>query len=112
MSKEEFTKMKIYNNKKYKEIWIDTADGQHMSALINSDKGILMYMPGDEGNSFTSRNSDYSGDVDEEVEFLLDNGQPDYYPLSWCLPIEIVEQALEYFKQENKLPSFIIWHEG
>ena len=95
----------------YKEIWIDTDNEQHMCALINGNRGILMNLPDEEGNSFTSRNDNYSGDSNERVEFLLDNGQVDCYPLSWCLPVEIVEQALEYFKAENKLPPFITWHD-
>jgi hypothetical protein len=98
------------NNERYKEIWVDTDSGQSMCALINGNYGWLMYLPDDEGNSFSSRNPDYKGDKNMTMEFYLNNGQRDEYPLSWVLPIGYVEQALEYFEKEKKLPPFINWH--
>ncbi len=95
---------------KYKEIWIELDDGQSMSALINGELGWLMYLrePGDGG--FSSRNPDYDGPEDKELEFYLENGQRDFYPLSWCLPIETINRGMEFFQKEKKPPSFITWY--
>lgn len=97
------------DNKKYREIWINCDDGQAMCALINDKIGWLMYLPNDEGDSFHSHNPEYFGDESATLDFVLDNGQLDYYPLSWCLPLEIINQALAYFKEHTKLPPFIVW---
>ena len=94
----------------YKEIWIELEDGQSMCALINRDKGMLMYLReiGDAG--FSSRNPNYKGISDKKLDFYLENGQLDEYPLSWVLPIEEINKALNYFEIEKKPPSFITWH--
>lgn len=95
----------------YREIWIDNEEGQSLCALINGDKGWLMYLrhPGDAG--LHSINPEYSGADDATLYFVLDNGQRDEYPLTWVLPIADVERALSYFRQERTMPSFIVWHD-
>ena len=99
-----------YNHHQYKEIWIETEDGQAMCALINGDKGWLMYLRNPEDAGFSSRNPNYKGDKKALLEFYLENGQRDEYPLSWVLPIEEVERALNYFKEEKRPPAFITWY--
>jgi hypothetical protein len=95
---------------KYDEVWVESGDGQAMCALINGDLGWLMYLrePGDAG--FSSRNPKYEGPPDATLDFFLSNGQRDYYPRAWALPIEEVRQALDYFERERKPPPFITWH--
>ena len=94
----------------YKEIWVDADDGQSMCALINGNQGWLMYLREEGDAGFHSINPNYGGGPDEIMKFVLNNGQCDEYPMSYVLPIEQVEQALEYFKKETKPPTFIIWH--
>jgi hypothetical protein len=86
-------------------------DGQTICALINGDLGWLMYLrePGDAG--FSSRNPDCVGHEDEQVEYRLENGQRDWYPRSWALPINTVNHALDYFRNEGKRPPIISWHD-
>lgn len=104
--------MYIWKKGPYKEIWVDTEDDeQSMTALINGSYGFLMYLPDDESAGFTSRNPEYSGSDDETMEFYLSNGQRDEYPLSWVLPIEQVEKAIDYFDKYHKIPPFITWHD-
>jgi hypothetical protein len=98
------------NSNQYKEIWLEVEDGQAMCALINGDKGWLMYLRDFEDAGFSSRNPNYNGDPEAVLEFYLNNGQRDEYPLSWILPIEELEIALEYFQKEKKPPIFITWH--
>lgn len=38
------------------------------------------------------------------MDFCLNNGQADEYPLSWVLPIHTVERALVFFEKEQKPP--------
>ena len=45
------------------------------------------------------------------MEFLLSNGQMDFYPLSYLLPAEQVLRALDYFETYHRLPEFITWHD-
>lgn len=98
------------NQNQYREIWVETEDEQSMCALINGDKGWLMYLRSCDDVGFSSRNPHYSGGHHAVMEFYLNNGQCDEYPLSWVLPIEEVELALEYFKKEKRPPGFITWH--
>lgn len=45
------------------------------------------------------------------MDFLLSNGQLDYYPLSYVLPVAQVTKALTYFEEHRALPKFITWHD-
>jgi hypothetical protein len=64
---------------------------------------------GDAG--FTSRDPDYDGPLDAQVEYELSNGQRDFYPRSWALPLDVPQRAIHYFEQEKKRPPFVIWHD-
>ena len=97
----------IMKRKKYQEIWIDKEKGQ-LCVLINGDLGWLMYM--EEEINLISENPEYL-DREEEIEFILENGQRDYYPIKWCYSIKEIEKAIEYFEKNNELPSFIKWCE-
>ena len=95
---------------KYSEVWLESRDGQSMCALTNGNLGWLMYLreTGDAG--FSSRNPSYTGSPDATLDYCLNNGQADEYPLSWALPIDEVRRALAYFGREQKPPPFINWH--
>ena len=95
---------------KYQEVWVNTDDGQAMCALINGDRGWLLYLRGSGDPGFSSRNPAYDGPPDAMVEYYMNNGQWDEYPAAWALPIEEVARALEYFQQEKEPPPFITWH--
>lgn len=86
-------------------------DGQVLYALINGDKGWLMYLRYSGDSGFSSRNPAYDGASDAVIEYELSNGQHDFHPASWAYPIEIVEQALDYFRENSVRPPFIEWHE-
>lgn len=104
--------MNIWEKGSYKEIWIDfEEDEQSMTALINGDYGWLMYLREEDDSGLSSRNPDYKGTDDETMKFYLSNGQLDEYPLSWVLPIEQVEKAIDYFEKYHKIPPFITWHD-
>lgn len=79
-----------------------------MAALINGDLGWLMYFRYDGDGGFSSRNPACAESVDR-IEFLLNNGQLDVYPRSWCYPIETIERALKHFEMTGKPPAFIEW---
>ena len=108
--------MDIWENGQYKEIWIypkETEDDERaMMALINGAWGWLLYLREEGDSGFSSRNPNYKEtDDDNMMDFMLSNGQLDYYPLSYILPVEQVMKALDYFEKNHKLPEFIIWHD-
>jgi len=93
----------------FQEVWVKVGD-QSLCALINGDRGWLMYLREAGDSGFSSRNPVYDGPVDATIEYYLDNGQRDEYPASWAYPLEEVKRALDYFRREEKLPPFITWH--
>ncbi len=102
-------------SEKYQEIWIDSRDnpgGPLMMALINGDRGWLMYQRHPDGDAgYSSRNPSYDGESDAKLEFVLSNGQCDEYPLAWVISIEQIERAFSYFYMHESLPPFISWHQ-
>ena len=94
----------------YNEIWVNYDDGQAMQALINGKLGYLRYLrePGDVG--FSSRNPNYSGTESALVDYLSADGQGHEYPAAWALPIDVVNKALMYFRQQGRPPLFVSWH--
>jgi hypothetical protein len=95
----------------FDEVWVVSPDGQSLCALINGDRGWLMYLRYSGDSGFSSRNPDYDGPPDAVIEYELGNGQHDLYPSAWALPIAEVRRALAYFERENQRPPFIVWHE-
>jgi hypothetical protein len=97
--------------KPFEEVWVQLPDGQSLCALINGDRGWLMYLREDGDSGFSSRNPGYDGPPDVQVEYPLGNGQLDKYPASWALPIADVRRAIQFFEHEHRQPPFIVWHE-
>src|SRR5215510_5483221 len=95
----------------FEEVWIESPDGQLLCALISGDRGWLMFLREEGDSGFSSRNPDYDGPSDAQIEYRLDNGQRDFYPASWALPIADVRRALDYFQREHHRPPFVVWHE-
>jgi hypothetical protein len=81
-----------------------------MCALINGDRGWLMYLRWDGDAGFSSRNPAYDGPSNAEIEYQLSNGQHDMYPASWALPLAQVRQALDFFDLNHRPPPFVVWH--
>lgn len=83
-----------------------------MMALINGVYDWLMYLREKGDSGFSSRNPEHEGTKDDRkvMDFMLSNGQLDYYPLFYVLPTEQVMKALNYFERNHKLPEFITWH--
>ena len=94
----------------FREILVESSSGKLLCALINGERGWLMFLreAGDAG--FSSRNPDYKGDPKEMVEYRLNNGQVDEYPRAWAYPVQIIEQAITYFRETDSPPQFIQWH--
>ena len=103
--------MNIWTQNQFKEIEIKLEDGQYMYALINCNYGWLMYLSEEGDSGLSSRNPDYNGSDNETMKFTISNGQVDNYPLSWVLPVNIVNKALLYFDKYHTLPEFITWHD-
>lgn len=94
----------------FDERWINLPDGQAMCALIHGEVGWLMYLRGHGDAGFSSRDPAYGGPPAAQIEYRLNNGQRDFYPASWALPVFEVRRALAYFEQEHFPPPFVTWH--
>jgi hypothetical protein len=94
----------------YDQIVVEADDGQVLYALINGNLGWLMYLRESGDAGFSSRNPNYDGPTDAVLDYRLSNGQVDEYPLSWALPAQEIQRALDYFRREQKPPMFITWH--
>lgn len=95
---------------RYKEIWVDGPNGESLCALINGDVGWLIYLRYEGDAGFSSRNPDYAGDASAEIDYVLMNGQQDWYPASWALPLSRLNQALDYFRSTGRMSPFVTWH--
>ena len=93
----------------FQEIWVEYGE-KRLCALINGDRGWLMYLQGEGDSGFSSRNPAYDGPADAMIEYEIENGQDDKFPASWAYPIEDVERALAYFRRTGDRAPFIQWH--
>jgi len=93
----------------FKEIWLDGENGSKLCALINGDIGWLMYLRFEGDAGFSSRNPHISSE--EDVEFILNNGQRDVYPKNWTYHVSKLSGAMRSFLQDGKLPSQLEWHD-
>jgi hypothetical protein len=98
------------SDQQYQEIWAETPDGQSMCALINSERGWLMYLRAYGDAGFSSRNPNYAGPENAVIDYFLSNGQRDEYPASWALSKADVLRALDFFRREGRPPPFVLWH--
>lgn len=92
------------------EVSVDHPSGKPMIALINGDLGWMMHLRCEGDAGFSSRNPAYTGDADELVECMLDNGQLDAYPKVWALPTDEVRSVLEHFFNTASPAPWITWH--
>ncbi|SRR6266508_2103149 len=95
---------------RFDEVWVEAPDGQAMCALINGDRGRLMYLRENGDAGFSSRNPNYTGPTYAQIEYYLSNGQRETYPASWTLPVAEVRRALEFFEREHRPPPCVTWH--
>ena len=91
------------------EVWVDHDPFPALCALINGPRGWLMFIrySGDAG--FSSRNPEYDGAADSEIEYRLGNGQRDLYPASWAYPRDVLFEALRHFARTRTVPPGINW---
>ncbi|HXE55086.1 MAG TPA: Imm1 family immunity protein [Tepidisphaeraceae bacterium] len=98
------------DNSSFHDVCLESPNGGLLFALINGDVGWLMYLRESGDAGFSSRNPDYNGPPDEKIRFRLSNGQVDEYPGAWTYPTEVIQRALEHFRQTGAPAEFIEWH--
>ena len=94
----------------FQEVWLEADCGSLLCALLNGERGWLMYLPEPDDPGFSSRNPEYAGPASEMIAYRLNNGQEDHYPASWALPISEIDRALSYFRSHSKPDPFIHWN--
>ena len=92
-------------------LWFEREDGKILTAMVNGDRGWLMYRVAEDDAGYSSRDPTYAGPEEAVLPYILDNGQQDEYPVSWTLPIEEVMRATEYFLQTGEKAPWVIWHD-
>lgn len=103
--------MKTTEQPRFDELWVEHPTGGALCALLRDDRGWLMHLPAPGSPGASSRDPFYRGPAGEMLTFRLSNGQLDTYPASWTLPREVIERALESFRDTGVRPTFITWHE-
>jgi hypothetical protein len=77
--------------------------------LVNGDRAWLMYVRESGDAGFSSRDPNYGGPPDAEMDFYLGNGQKDRYPVAWTMPTADAFRALEYFAAHKRSPEWVCW---
>jgi hypothetical protein len=80
-------------------------------ALVNGERSLLVYFRHDGDSGLTSRDSEYVGPPTATLQFQLNNGQVDEYPVAWTTPTEAALRALEYAFLNQAPAPWIVWHE-
>jgi hypothetical protein len=93
----------------FKEIWLYGQNGESLCALINGNYGWLMFLRHEGDSGYSSRNP--NAQSGEEINYMLANGQEDFYPKNWAYPIEILSLALHSFLKNNERPAQVQWHD-
>ena len=92
----------------FAEIWVSHGSFPTLCALINGDRGWLMFLRYEGDAGFSSRNPDYAPSH-AELEFMLSNGQVDRYPAEWTYSRAQILETLEYFAHTRHLPAALYW---
>jgi hypothetical protein len=99
------------SKQKYREIWVSYDENQHMCALINNNIGWVMYVSDECEAGLCTRNMEYKGNFDDEIEYVLDNGQEDLYPVRWAIGVTEIYTALATFIETGVLDNSLTWIE-
>jgi hypothetical protein len=94
----------------YREIYEEAEGGSSLFALVNGDRGWLMFLRQSGDAGFSSRNPHYVGSPNATIDYVLSNGQRDEYPASWAVSVALVHRAFDYFREYRAPPPFIVWH--
>lgn len=94
-----------------RDLWFEREDGKILTALVNGDRGWLMYRVDEDDAGYSSRDPTYAGPEEAVLPYILANGQQDEYPVSWTLPIEEVMRATEYFLETGEKAPWVTWHD-
>ncbi len=99
----------------FSELWLDVGDeGPSLAMLVNGTQAWLMYLCDHHGDpGFHSLNPSYHGPADLLMQFQLNNGQMDEYPVAWTLALEDACDACIYFAttQGERSPT-ITWEDS
>jgi len=100
---------KINSSNEFKEIWVHHNNGQRICALINGNIGWLMYLRHERDIGFSTRNPNEK--KEQDLKFILNNGQEDCYPRNWCYSVKTLEIAMIFFLKNGEKPNNVEWHD-
>lgn len=93
----------------YNELWIEGKDGSTMCVMTNPTNAFFVYMAYKGDSGFRSNNP--RGDENVTQEFILSNGQADYYPETYLTDKSFIREAVKQFYDSGKMPDCIQWVE-
>jgi hypothetical protein len=93
----------------FAEFWIDQGGSPTICALMNGDRGWLIYLREEGDPGYRSENPDYAGLPGTTIEYVLSNGQGDRYPAAWSYPRDEVFAGLRSFAVHASPPTTICW---
>jgi hypothetical protein len=93
----------------FAEVWVMHGRFPALCALLNGDRGWLMCLRAEGDAGFSSRNPDYVGPPEAEIEFMLSTGQVDRYPAAWTFPRAEVLAAVRMFARTRRCPAALCW---
>ena len=68
-----------------------------------------MYLRFEGDSGFKSWNPEFKGDKEEQIEYVLSNGQLDKYPASWAIDLNRAIEFLYFFFETGNRDPNIQW---
>jgi hypothetical protein len=108
-SSEDFYKeIDEFSDVQYLEVWI-TRNIESISMLTNGNIAWLMYIKNEDEECYSTRNSNIDENVETQIDFILSNGQKDFYPKHWTIAKEEALEAIEFFITYGGRSSKVKW---
>ena len=89
--------------------WLTDAEGHMLGLFIRDQVASLYFMPEDGTEDLWSHSPSFTGANDAQVEFILENFQPDLLPADSVVSLEDGEAAFEAFFSSGWPVTRIEW---
>jgi hypothetical protein len=98
----------------YEHWWFEHDEDEYLGLLVNGERAWLMYAYVKDDDFpdlfFSTRNPDYDRPETTMLEFIIDNGQKDCYPLSLIISLADALRACEFFIRNGGMAPWLTWH--
>jgi len=106
------------SKEKYLDVWVGHLKGSSLTALINGERGWLLWINEKYPAGFGSRNPHYTGLLEAKIESregtfpaaCSEGIKKDEYPANWAIPRGEIALALHYFCKTGERTPDVHWH--